>query len=382
MLGDLLVLDLTRHLPGPYATQLLADLGARVIKVEAPPAGDPTRVVPPLDERGVSAAFRALNQGKRSLALDLKRPEAVELLRRLCARVDVLVEGFRPGVLARLGLDPQALQVEHPRLVGCSITGYGLSGPYVDRPGHDLNYQSYAGALWVTVDRDGRPVLPGVQQGDLSAAWAATCGILAALHERERTGRGRWVDACMLDALVSAQALHLGPHRAGARTAPGELPLSGGIPSYGLFRCADQRWVALGALEPKFFQVFCAAIDRPEWADRQFDASLRAELEALFLTRPRDEWRFILEDAGCCLSPVLDYDELQEDPQVVARGLLPADRPVASPVRFLPPLPPAAGAPFPTRVGEHSGAVLRDELGLGPDEIAALFARGVAYGQP
>ena len=381
MLQDLLVLDLTRHLPGPYATQLLADLGARVVKVEAPPAGDPTRVVPPCDAEGVSAAFRALNQGKRSLGLDLKRPEAVALLRRLCARVDVLVEGFRPGVMTRLGLDPQELMAAHPRLVGCSITGYGQDGPYRDRPGHDLNYQAYAGALWVTADRDGRPVLPGVQLGDLSASFAALTGVLAALLERTRTGRGRWVDAAMLDALVSLQSLHLGPHRAGARAVPGQLPLSGGIPSYGLYRCADERWVALGALEPKFFQVLCETVGKPEWAERQFDATLQADLEALFATRPRDEWRFILEDAGCCLAPVLDYDELACDPQVVARGLLPPGR-CAPPVRFQPPHEPDPRAPFPTRVGEHTGAVLREELGLSAEEVGALFAAGVAHGQP
>lgn len=378
MLHDRLVLDLTRHLPGPYATQLLGDLGARVIKVEAPPGGDPTRAVPPYDASGVSAAFRALNQGKRSLGLDLKRPEARDLILRLCARADVVVEGFRPGVMARLGLDPQELMRAHPHLVVCSISGYGQDGPYRDRAGHDLNYQAYAGALWVSTDREGRAITPGLQLGDLSAALAASVGVLAALLERERTGRGRWVDAAMLDALVSLQALHLGPHLAGQPTLPGRLPLSGGLPSYGLYRCADGRHVALGALEPKFFQGFCAAVGRPEWAERQFDPGLEAELAALFATRPRDEWRFILEDADCCLAPALDYDEVRQDPQVQARGLLGADR-VAPPVRFQPPLAPPAGRPFPTRVGEHTREVLRDELGLGAAEVEGLLAAGVAH---
>ena len=379
VLDGVLVLDLTRHLPGPYATQLLADLGARVIKLEAP-EGDPVRFVPPHDAAGVSAAFRALNQGKRGLGLDLKRPEAVELVRRLAARADVLVEGFRPGVMARLGLDPDQLRREHPRLVVCSISGYGQDGPYRDRPGHDLDYQAYAGALWVTADPDGRAVLPGIQLGDLSAALSAVVGILAGLFQRERSGQGRKVDAAMLDALVSLQALHLAPHRAGQRAVPGQLPLSGGIPSYGLYRCADGKWVALGALEPKFFQAMCAIVGKPEWAERQFDRTLADDLAALFATRPRDEWRFILEDAGCCLAPVLDYDEVAEDPQVVARGLLPPGR-VAPPVRFDPPYGPAQ-AVFPARIGEHTREVLAQELGLGAGEIDRLVEAGVAIAPP
>jgi crotonobetainyl-CoA:carnitine CoA-transferase CaiB-like acyl-CoA transferase len=375
MLSDLLVVDLTRHLPGPYATQLLASHGARVIKVEQPPLGDPVRAMPPHDAQGVSAIYRALNRGKQSLALNLKHPQGQAALRRLLERADVLVEGFRPGVLARLGVDVEATRAANPRLVVCSISGYGQDGPYRDRPGHDLNYQAYAGALGLNVDRAGHVVVPGVQVGDVTAGLSAFSGVLLALLERARTGRGRAVDVSMLDAAVSVQAINLLPHLRGAPAVPGELPLSGGMPAYGVFRCADGGAVAMGILEPKFWATFCEIVDRADWVDRQFDPSLRDELDALFATRPRDAWRVILEDADCCLAPVLSYDEVVDDPQVKARELISPDR-VAPPMRFDPPcseegLGPAAQA------GAHTREVLLAH-GFVEAEVAELLEAGAA----
>jgi len=376
VLDGRLVLDLTRHLPGPYATQLLADFGARVVKVE-PPGGDPVRFYPPHDAAGVAAGFRALNGGKESVVLDLKAPAAVDALRRLAARADVLVEGFRPGVLARLGLEPAAARAANPGLVWCSISGYGQDGPYRDRPGHDLNYQAYSGALGLNVGPDGRVATPGLQAGDLSASLAAVVGILLALLERERTGRGRDVDASMLDALVSIQALTLGNHLGGDPAVPGRLLLAGGLPSYGVYRARDGRHVALGILEPKFWRVFCEVVDRPAWLERQLDDALRPELEALFASRTRDEWRVILENSGCCAAPVLDYDEVLADDQVRARGLVGEARP-APPVRFRPPVAARPDAPFPTRPGEHTRAVLAELTDLDPAALEALLASGAA----
>lgn len=374
-LDGVVVLDLTRHLPGPFCTQALVDLGARVIKVEDRGAGDPVRAVPPHDASGLSAAFRALNQGKPSLALDLKKPAGAALLLDLAAKVDVLVEGFRPGVMARLGVGPEACQARNPRLVWCSLSGYGQDGPYRDRPGHDLNYETYSGLAWVNADRSGQAITPGLPFGDMFAGLAALSGILAGLVERGRTGRGKVVDACMLDALVSVQALNLAQHRGGQPLVPGALPLSGQFPCYRLYRCEDGKQLAVAGLEPKFWELFCEALERPDWVGRAYDPSLHPEVEALLLTRPRDLWRLVLEEQGCCVSPVLDYDELAQDPQVVARGLLGEGR-VAPPVRF-------AGEPLPgprpvaDRPGADSRALLSELLGVDASSFERLVADGV-----
>lgn len=375
MLGRLLVLDLTRHLPGPYATQVLADLGARVIKVEAPPHGDPTRHLPPHGPDGVSAFFRALNQGKESLALDLKHPRGPGLLLDLAAKADVLLEGFRPGVLERLGVSPAACQARNPGLVWCSLSGFGQEGPARDRAGHDITYQAYSGALWLNATPGERPPPPGLQAGDMLASLAALTGVLAALVERASTGRGRVVDASMLDALVSVQGPHLLSHLAGARAGPGLGSLSGALPCYRPYACQDGRAVAFGPLEPKFWETFCDIVGRPDWLGRQFDPTLHGDLEALFASRPRDEWRLILEEAEVCLAPVLDYDEVVSDPQVVARGLVTPEK-VAPPVRFAGvPLP--GPRPAPASVGAHTREVLKDVLGLGEAEVDAMLAQGV-----
>ncbi|MCA8920176.1 MAG: CoA transferase [Planctomycetes bacterium] len=366
MLRDVLVIDLTRHLPGPYATWLLAHHGATVLKVEAP-EGDPARFFPPYDDAGVSAVFAQLNRGKRSLGLDLKHPQGVETLHGLLERADVVVEGFRPGVLERLGVD----LARHPRLVRCSLSGYGQTGPYRDTPGHDLNYQAYAGALSQAVGEDGHPALPGLQLGDMSAALSAVIGILLALHERARTGVGRTVDASMLEALVSFQTMGLSAHLAGQPWNAGQTLLTGAVPCYRVYATADGRSGALGALEPKFWLRFCAAVGQDDWSARQFDGTLCADVAALFRGEPLAHWRALLEDAGCCWSPVLDYDDLARDPHVQARGLLPP----GPPFRFDPPLAPPA-APCPPQAGADSRAILTEHLGLEPAAVDALVAAG------
>jgi crotonobetainyl-CoA:carnitine CoA-transferase CaiB-like acyl-CoA transferase len=392
MLQGLLVVDLTNYLPGPYATQVLADHGARVIKVE-PPGGDPARHVPPHDADGVSATFRSLNHGKQSLALDLKHPKGRAILAQLIAQADVLAEGFRPGVLARLlGRGPEELLAAHPRLVGCSITGFGQDGPYRDKAGHDLNYLGYAGALAISTDREGVSVPHGVQVADTLASLAAVSGILMALFARERTSRGRWVDASMLDAAVSVQGLHLVAHAQGQPARARAMPLNGGFPCYDAYATQDGRTLALGALEPKFWAAFCDIVDEPGWVSRQFDPTLRGEVAAKIASQPRDVWRVALENADCCVTPGLTYDEMLEDPQVVARGLVRRDAGgqvtgTAPPMRFLEPGasagepgaegPAATGsAPFPTRVGEHSRPLLGELLGMTPEEVDRLAAEG------
>lgn len=375
MLQDLLVLDLSAYLPGPYSTQLLADLGARVIKIE-PPRGDPTRHLPPFDAEGRSVLFAALNAGKRALTLDLKAPAGAELLLELVERADVLIEGFRPGVLEKLGVGPEACLARNPRLIFARLTGHGQTGPYRDRAGHDLTYQAYAGALHLGTDRASMPVPPGVQSADLLGGLTLLVGVLSALHARSPDGGGRVVDASMLDALVAAQGLHLLTHRAGAPAAPRAMPLNGGYPCYDVYRTADERYVALAALEPKFWFAFCEIVERDAWRGRAFDPSLRPELDALFAERTRDEWRVILENAECCLAPVLSSDEVLADDHLAARGAFEPTR-LAPPLRFEPEARVDQG-PAPA-LGEHSDELVRELLGLDEEQLEALRGRG-AFG--
>jgi alpha-methylacyl-CoA racemase len=383
-LEGLRVLDLTRLLPGPYATLVLADLGADVVKVEDPRGGDYLRWIPPLAGEQ-SGAFHVLNRNKRSLALDLKAPGGVEVLLRLAGGADVLVETFRPGVLERLGAGPAALRAANPRLVVCALSGYGQTGPYRDLAGHDLNYAAVAGALAMNGPPDA-PVPLGVQAADLAGAWAGVAGILAALHRRAATGEGAVVDASMTEGVLGMMSMQLG--MAWARGAPlrrGEEQLAGAAACYRTYRTQDGRFVALGALEPHFFRRFCDAAGRPDLADRQLEDGGRGpveELAALFATRTRDAWATLGRENDACLTPVLEGREPEADPQLRARGAfdevptpwegrtLPALR---TPVRVDGGQAPLRPAP---RLGEHTADVL-GEAGYAPGEIEALLRRGV-----
>jgi len=257
------VLDLSRLLPGPFLTMVLADLGADVVKVEDPKVGDYLRIFPPA-KGGISGRYLAINRGKRSLALDLKDPAGKAAFLRLVAGADVVVESFRPGVLDKLGLGYDVLAGHNPRIVVCSISGYGATGPYVHRAGHDLNYIGLAGVLAMGSERPGGPpAMPGVQIADLAggALWSAT-GILAALVGRERTGRGAHLDISMTEGSLALLAAELGNLDCGARPTRGTETLNGGLAAYGVYRTADERFVSVGALEPKFWMAFCTAIGR------------------------------------------------------------------------------------------------------------------------
>ncbi len=383
------VVDLSRLFPGPFATQLLADLGADVIKVEEPGRGDYMRGFAPV-VRGESLFFLHLNRNKRSVALNLKHPEGRKALLALVDRADVVVESFRPGVMERLGLGPDELLARNPRLVYCSVTGYGREGPYADRAGHDLNYLGVAGALGLLRDDRGRPVMPHFQIGDVGGGGLNACiGILAALIARERTGRGQVVDAAMVDGVATWLTYRWAHRQAG--TPQTELHLTGRYPCYNVYEAADGKYVALAALEPQFWDRFCRRIGRPEWIEAQFAEGetrdrMMDELRALFRTRTRDEWVAELAEADCCATPVLELDELEEDPHWRARGLA---RPVEVPgwgvLRMLGfPLglsatPPSVRRP-PPRLGEHTREVLR-EAGLPEGEIEDLLASGAAQGE-
>ncbi len=383
------VVDFTRLLPGGYATQMLADWGAEVIKVEDPRGGDPARWSAPMVE-GVSLYFAVMNRNKRSLAVDLKAAAGRDAVLRLIATADVVIESFRPGVMARLGLGADALLARFPRLIYCAVTGYGQDGPAAERAGHDLNYQGVTGMLSLNrATPDDPPVLPATQLADIAGgALPAVMAILAALVGRAATGRGEIIDISMHDATLALQPLQSILALAGHPVEPGGPQLHGGDPAYGIYAASDGRFVTLAALEPKFWERFCDLAGHPEWipfhgtrvpAQRE---QLRRDLAALFATRTRDEWQALLEDGDTCVGPVLSLNEALATPQTQARGVvMPADMGtdlVAHTLRFTPRL---AHAPAPSRrapplLGEHSAAVLA-EAGLTPAEIAALNASGI-----
>lgn len=326
-LSGTVVLDLTRLQPGNYATLLMGDLGADVIKVEEPGRGDYIRLTPPI-VGDMSAAHMVLNRNKKSITLNLKKPEGAELLHRLVETADVLVESFRPGVMQRLGVGYETLAGVNPSLVYAAITGYGQDGPYRTHVGHDINYLAISGVLGATGEAGGPPVLPSVQVADLAGAMMAVVGVLAALVSRGQTGAGEFVDVSMMDASLSWLALHLAPWLAGEPALrPGEGYLNGGHPFYRVYRCADDKFLSVGALEPKFWAALCGAIEMPELTDEQFAppqrrAEIHGLLERRFSTRTRDEWVRTLATLETCVAPVNDFDEMSCDMQVLARKML------------------------------------------------------------
>lgn len=377
------ILDLTRLLPGNYCTLLLSDLGAEVVKVEEPGRGDYIRWTPPLvgDE---SAIHRALNRGKRSVTLNLKAPEGVELLKRLVREANALIESFRPGVMDRLGVGYESLADVNPLLVYCSLTGYGQDGPYRHRVGHDINYTGYSGLLHNTGLREGPPTLSSVQVGDFGGAMAAAIGMLACLHEAARSRRGRFVDVSMLDVTVSWTGVLMSWYLATNEVPPrGGMPLGGGLACYRVYRAGDGRYVAVGALEPRFWRALCEAVGAPELIEEQFGPPDRQEvvaerLQGLFEARPRDAWVETLAGLEACVSPVNDIAETLMDPQVAHRGLIAdvdGERVGPGPALKFSGHRARALARAP-RLGEHTDDVLKG-LGVSDAEIDGLRARGV-----
>jgi alpha-methylacyl-CoA racemase len=390
-LAGLRVLDLTRLLPGGFCTLLLADFGADVIKVEDTGAGDYVRWLGPgyegAHESAASAAFLALNRGKRSVRIDLKTAGGRDALVRLARGADVFVESFRPGVLDRLGAGWTRLRAENPRLVYCAISGYGQDGPLAARAGHDIDYLARVGLLGLTGEADGPPVQAAGQIADLGGgALMAAFGILAALRERDRSGAGQFVDVSMADGALSWLAMVAARYFAtGAAPRRGALDLGGGILCYRPYRCAD-GWVALGALEPKFWAAWCAGVGREDLVENQFDplgSPAHAEVEAVFAGRTRAEWEAFGAEHDCCLEPVLGLDEALDSALARARGMVVevsqpgVERPVrllGAPVQLSRTPADPARAPAPA-LGEHTDAVLA-EAGYAPAEIAALRSDG------
>ena len=323
------VLDLSRLVPGPYATLVLSDLGADVVKLEDPGSGDYLRDAAP-------GMFAALNRGKRSVTFDLWTEPGAARIRALSSSADVLVESFRPGVFERLLPPPWP---EH--LVICRISGFGqLPGPWRERAGHDIGYLALSGVL--SFNR----ALPALQLADLfGGAQQAVTGVLAALFERERTGRGRVVDVSMTEGVTGLLIPHLG-------TEPFEA-MNGSRPCYRIYPCRDGGLFALGALEPKFWQRFCGAVQRPQWFDRAFDVALTPEVDELFSGRTRDEWDALLRPADCCSEPVLSIEEMRGHPLFASLFVEGLPRTFPSMTDEV----PARRAPG---LGEHTAEVFRD----------------------
>lgn len=359
LLAGIRVIDLSRLLPAPFCTQYLAQLGADVIKVEEP-AGDYAR--------GLSAEMFALvNRGKRSVVLDLKKPDDVARLKALVRDADVLVESFRPGVMDRLGCGYETLRALNPRLVYAALTGYGQTGPYRDRAGHDMNYLGYAGVLDQTGVAGGPPTISNVQIADL-AGGGLTCAlaVLAAVIGARSSGEGTLVDSAMLDGSLALQV----SAATTLRTIKSSLPrgtdmLSGALPNYRLYEAADGKHVAFGALELKFFHKFLQAVERPDLmkiapVPGPGGQPLHDALTALFKTRTREQWEVLGAEADCCLSGIYTLEEALENPQVQARGLWSND---------------ASGKPqfdFPVRFSNaaSSGGVA-PKLGADTDQVLA-----------
>jgi alpha-methylacyl-CoA racemase len=395
-LDGIRVLDLSRLLPGPYCSMLLADFGADVVKVEDTGAGDYMRWARPaydgVDETAASALFVALNRGKRSIRVDLKHPEGRDVLLDLVRSADVVLESFRPGVLDRLGVGYEAMREVNPGIVVCAISGYGQDGPYRDRAGHDLNYQALIGLLAIGGERGGPPAHAAAQVADLGGgALMAAFGILAALRERDRSGEGQFVDVSMADGAMSWLAMFAARgFGSGQWPRRGDLELGGALVCYRAYECAD-GWVTLGALEPKFWASWCRGVGREDLLDRQFDAPgspTHREVEAVFRARTRDEWTAFAAEHDCCLEPVLELEEAMASDLTAAREMVvELDQPGASqPVRALG-VPVKLGRtpgdphrrPAPA-LGEHTAELLR-ELGYDDERVRGLEQAGAVGGR-
>lgn len=337
-----LVLDLCRRNPGAYSAMLLADFGANVIKID-PPAGKIQGRKRPIPEEKF-AAFNALDRNKRSITLNLKKPGAREILLRLVEKADVLMEGFRPGVMDRLGIGYLALSKANPRLVYCSLSGFGSDGPYAQVPAHDINFVALGGALSLIGEKDGQPYCPSNIVGDFGgAAMHGALGITLALLARERTGRGQLVDISYLDSVISQLAPTFSNY-----FASGEIPkrgrtiTTGAAPWSQVLRCKDGEYFTIGAAEPHLWANLCRALGRKDLIAEHEPASedranrVIEELRNIFITRTRDEWFALLGDKNACVGPVYDIEEVCRDPQVLHRQMITEiDHPVLGRVKQL-----------------------------------------------
>jgi crotonobetainyl-CoA:carnitine CoA-transferase CaiB-like acyl-CoA transferase len=383
------ILDFSTLLPGPFATMMLADLGADVLKVEAPHRPDLLRQGPPYDD-GASGGYMAINRGKRSITLDLKFPEAVAVVKRLVQSYDIVIEQFRPGVMDRLGLGYETLRRENDALIYCSITGYGQDGPYRDRAGHDINYLAISGILSCSGRKEQGPVPQAVQIGDLGGgSYQAVVSILAAVIHRHRTGEGQYIDVSMTDGAISWCTFLAVKQLVGGKNPEYESEFLNGGSFYDCYRTSDGRYMSVGSIEPPFFAALCRAtgtedlIGKLGWGMEGQDIMREAKerFRQIFASKTQAEWIEIFKDLDACVEPVLTVAEMTRHPQVRARNMI-ADvrkpngatqKQINTPFRFS--RTPAEIRSVGPDLGEHNREVLR-EIGLTPEEIEALRQQG------
>jgi len=368
------VLDLSRLLPGPYLTQLMADLGAEVIKVETPLAGDHARLAPP--EMGLGDMYGAINQGKRSLAINYRNARGRELFLELAKTADVVLEGFRPTIANKYGIGYKAVRTVKPDIVYCSLSGYGQEGPYQQRAGHDLNYLSIGGAFALNGRPGEQPVPFGLPVADLSGGMLAAIAILGALVGRERGGQGMYLDMALLDGVISWMTpLALSAYFSGLEVGAGTHPLLGGRAFFNIYEASDGKYLTLAAIEPHFWGDFCRTVDRADLIERQYDPNLEPEIAAIFKSKTRGEWLALFANNDACVEPVNSVEEMLADPQVQARGHVRMEdgKPVGMNTPFVFARTDRSSAPV---LGTDTHALLQ-EIGVNDDEIDALTARKI-----
>jgi crotonobetainyl-CoA:carnitine CoA-transferase CaiB-like acyl-CoA transferase len=374
MLTGVRILDLSRLLPGGYCTQLLADLGAEVIKVETPLVGDYARIAPP--EFGGDELFKSINRGKKSLAVNFRNPRGREVFLKLVKTADVIFETFRPGLVDRWKIDYESVRTLNPRLVYCSLTGYGQNGPYRDRAGHDINYVAVGGLLDFNGAPGGPPVPYGVQIADMGGAMAAAVAILAGLVGRSATGQGSYHDVGMMDVAASWAMPVIGAlHFATGQNPPrGRGPLSGGLPCYNVYQAADGVYLTLGALEPPLWTTFCKTVGREDWIGRQWETTAIPDVAALFLQQPSDHWIAAFSGLEVCLEPLNTFAEMVQHPQVRERGLV-LEGPDGDVIGVKTPVGQGKAVLAPA-LGEHTQEIL-SAAGYSDEALAALEAKRV-----
>lgn len=390
ILNGLKVLDFCSLLPGPFATMMFADLGADVIHIESERRVDLMRIMPPYDADRESYIHQHLNRSKKSLQLDLKTPGGIEIVKKLIADYDIVIEGFRPGVMKRLGIDYETLRKINPRLIYCAITGYGQTGPYANRPGHDNNYLSVGGVLDHSRLKDKKPVAMGIQIADIAGGTMhAAVGVLAAALHREKTGEGKFIDVSMTDAMFAMNALYGAQYFGSGRPPQPEEEILNGGTFYDYYRTKDGRYFSVGSLEPQFRKLLCEALEIPELIDSTFNDSsytqqrFKEAAQDAFCSKTFAQWLEIFnEDFHGCVEPVLTFDEACEHPQIQARNMLvnvpkedgSTQQQIGTALKIdgVEPTYQYVGA----KMGAHSEEILL-QYGYSKEEIEALRVQGV-----
>ncbi len=367
------ILDLTRLLPGPFITQLLADMGAEVIKVETPLAGDYARLAPP--EMGLGGLFEMINRGKKSISINYRNARGRDVFLKLVETADVVIESFRPGTAQRMKIDFESLRVIKPDLIYCAMSGYGQSGPLSKRAGHDLNYSALGGALSLNAREGEGPHVYGLTVADLSGAMLAGLAVLSAIIGKQKSGEGAYLDVALLDGILSWMIPLAGAaYFSGYPVTGGTLPLQGGLACYNVYETADGKYISLGALESTFWGDFCKVTGRNDLLPRQFDRAIKDEVAAIFKGRTLADWLEAFSGSDGCVEPVLSFEEALAHPQVRARGFVREEN--GRPVGLNSPFAYGSGEVRPAPgLGEHTLAVLSEFLSA--QELDELSQSGV-----